>query len=140
MYRFGRGTLKLKDEFSLGRPQGEVPLMHVVGDGLLASHMLGIRGFTASPILGMGYGSTASLRLGMAMTPRLPQGWGSAHALGWEREGCEPRRMYFWAGVLKGPLYVFLGGPLLKKRVALRASPCIVARRLAAMLVCWCVI
>ena len=140
MYRFGRGTLKLKNEFSLGRPQGEVTLMPVVRDGMLASHMLGIRGFTASQILGMDYGSTASLRLRMAMTPRLPQGRVSADAIGWDRGGCDPLRMYFWAGLLQGLLYVFLGGPLPKKRVALRASPGIYARRLAAMLVCWCVI
>jgi len=48
--------------------------------------------------------------------------------------------MYFWAGVWKGPPYVFLGGPLPKKRVALRAFPGLVATLLAAMLVCWRVI
>jgi len=47
-----------------------------------------------------------------------------------------PPPYIFWR-VWKGPPYVFLGGHLPKKRVALRASPGIVARRLAAMLLCW---
>ena len=42
--------------------------------------------------------------------------------LGWDREGCAPRTMYFWAGGMERPT-VCLGGPLPKKRVALRASP-----------------
>jgi len=66
------------------------------------------------------------------MGPPLPQGRGSAGAIGWDREGCAPRRMYFWAGGMERPTVCMLGGPLLKKRVALRASPCLVAKRLAA--------
>jgi len=56
-----------------------------------------------------------------------------------DREGWGPRRMYLGGGYGKAPR-IFLGGPLLKKGVALRASPGLVARRLAAMLLCWRVI
>jgi len=61
-------------------------------------------------------------------------------AIGWDREVCAPRRMYFWAGGMERPTVCMLEGPLRKKRVALRAPPGLVAMRLAAMLVCWCVI
>jgi len=71
-----------------------------MGYGSTASPKLGMGyGSTASPRLGMGYGSTASPMLGMAMAPGLPQdgGWAMCGMGVWDREG--PRRMYVWAGV-----------------------------------------
>jgi len=61
-------------------------------------------------------------------------------AIGWIGKGGPPAVCIFGRGVWKGPPYVCLGGPFSKKRVALRASPGLVARRLAAMLLCWRVI
>jgi len=65
-------------------------------------------------------------------------GWGGDRqmAIVWDREGWIPAACIIGRRVWKGPPYVFWGGPLPKKRVALRASPGLVARRLAAMLVC----
>ena len=93
-------------------------------------------GSSASLRLVMGNGSTASLGLGMAMAPLLPQGRGSAggFSLGWGR--VRPPPYVFLGGGTEKPT-VSLGGPLPKKRVALRASPWLAAVRLAAMLVCW---
>ena len=94
----------------------------------------------STPQMGMGNGSTASPEVGDGQWLHgFPKVGDRQMAIGRDREGCAPPHV-FWVGVWKGPLYVFLGGPLPKKRVALRASPGLVARRLAAMLLCWRVI
>ena len=59
--------------------------------------------------------------------------------IGWDGEGCARAVCILGGGYGKAP-YEFLGGPLPKKRVALRVSSGVVATRLAAMLVCWRVI
>jgi hypothetical protein len=67
-------------------------------------------GWAMVPLLPLGWG--------WAMAPLHPQGWDGQwlHSfpkvgdrqmtIGWDREGCAPRRMYFWAGVWRGPPYV----------------------------------
>jgi len=75
-------------------------------------------GSTASPRLGMGNGSTASPMLGMGYGSRASPMWGMGYVgWVWGREG--PRRMYFLGGGdWKGPSpYVFLGGGLPQKQM-----------------------
>ena len=76
-------------------------------------------GLEVAPWLGMGNGRIGCAKRGWAMAPLLPVGWGWAMAAlcgqGWDREGCAPRRMYFWAGGMERPT-VCLGGRLWRWR------------------------
>ena len=104
------------------------------------------------PMWGKGYGSTASLRLGMAMAPRplqkgdglwlhcFPKVGDGQMRIGWDREGCAPRRMCFVAGCMERPTLCMFRRASPQKRVALRAFPGLVVTRLAAISVCWRVI
>jgi len=87
------------------------------------------------PKEGVGNGSTASPRWGWAMAPLLPQGRGWAEAI-----GLVSPPPYVLGGCMERPTVCIFGRASPQKEGCTACIPGLVARRLAAVLLCWRVI